>query len=866
MRDHQAFRNAFSVMLADTPVAPTWEALEHHVGATTTVPEPPRRRPLAVVLAAAAAALVLVGGAMAIYLALGGGNEQVADTSSTTSPTVPVTTTLPLTTTTAVTGETTLPTVPPSVPTTGVIPGDPAPTVPQSLVDPRLTIVDAEGVVGAMAAMALMPNGNPVIAYADYSNGQVKLAECVDPTCSDPATISVIADKTPPMLLKLTVTSGVPVVAMPDAEDHLEGDPPIRIRVVTPTSDRFVTELSAGVSGQLAGLGSTVDGRTLVAGSFFIPYDGPRMTFIECGDVTCETIVRTNTIELAGDVEVTYTPDGRPVWFMDKEIHLCSDAVCADGVSSLPFDTDLDYIANGDIDVTFTESGFPVVAWAEFDADADAADSPSPVHIAVCADAECSSFATAIIPAFTSQLDVTVRASGEPVVVWSDGQWEGRAAAGQELHVARCLDAACSEWISSPTGLPAGDADVLATDDGGLLIAYETGSDLAILTCADGTCADSPQLPAPVAVDVAQWARSTVLTGAQDRFPRLGPTADGSIAILDRGLDERLIAVVCDSLPCDAAAVTELPATEAGWWFAVAAGTTGEPGVLAVTDGVQWIRCADAECSDITITELEAETRTWTGTDVVISEAGLAYGLHTDYSEPGAPVKLVGCADAACTELIAGTPTTIDSTFGAWHTPQLAIGSDGFPVIALWRWDALQVVDCEDAACTERAVQTISIDGGGGGGVRIAADDGRLAIAFITGDSRLALALCEEPGCSDLRVSYLDRSVQTTVLAVGFSDGSPIVSYLARNEARLAICAGPTCDQADFVAVTGLPYADYGIDHPDTGAIAYSSAIAADGTVVFAYLEDAVPIGPEDDGYVEGDLVVATCRGEECRG
>ena len=44
MRDHQAFRDAFSVMLADTPVAPAWEELEHHIGATTISPEPRRRR------------------------------------------------------------------------------------------------------------------------------------------------------------------------------------------------------------------------------------------------------------------------------------------------------------------------------------------------------------------------------------------------------------------------------------------------------------------------------------------------------------------------------------------------------------------------------------------------------------------------------------------------------------------------------------------------------------------------------------------------------------------------------------------------------------------------------------------------------
>lgn len=76
--------------------------------------------------------------------------------------------------------------------------------------------MDSAGDVGANSSIALGPDGNPVIAYTDSGNTDLKLARCNDPACAgqNEAIITVDSAGLTPSTPSLTLdTDLVPVIS-----------------------------------------------------------------------------------------------------------------------------------------------------------------------------------------------------------------------------------------------------------------------------------------------------------------------------------------------------------------------------------------------------------------------------------------------------------------------------------------------------------------------------------------------------------------------------------------------------------------------------------------------------------------------------
>jgi hypothetical protein len=182
-----------------------------------------------------------------------------------------------------------------------------------------VSTVDASaGDVGQHTSIAIGTNGNPVIAYYDVTNGNLKVARCNDPTCSGGnETISVVdslGDVGQYASLAIG-TNGNPVIAYYDATNGnlkvarcndlaCTGGDEVRSRVAT-----------AGDVGSYASLAIGLDGRPVIA---YYDVTNANLKLARCNDPACAgENEKLATLDSAGDVgqfaDIAIGVDGVPV-------------------------------------------------------------------------------------------------------------------------------------------------------------------------------------------------------------------------------------------------------------------------------------------------------------------------------------------------------------------------------------------------------------------------------------------------------------------------------------------------------------------------------------------------------------------------
>jgi len=237
---------------------------------------------------------------------------------------------------------------------------------------------------------------------------------------------------------------------------------------------------------------------------------------------------------------------------------------------------------------------------------------------------------------------------------------------------------------------------------------------------------------------------------------------------------------------------------------------------------------------------------------VVIGNDGL--GLFTYRDESSDDLEVAHCANTACTSVDSSTPIDGASGFGGTQS-SVAIGADGFGLVAYKDLDGssggdLAVVHCQNTACTSFGPET-GIDTTGEAGedasVAIGADGfGLIAYRDVT-NSDLKVAHCANTACSSATnttlvdpASGLDPSI-----AIG-GDGLGLISYESNasgNELSVAHCSNTNCSSSTATVV-------------DTaGSVGRHSSltIGADGFGLVSYQD-----------LTNSDLKVAHCSNVVC--
>ena len=374
--------------------------------------------------------------------------------------------------------------------------------------DDSITTPDSGGDVGLYASMVLDDAGNPVVAYYDWTNGDLKILHCNDPFCADgddkitsPDTEGLVG-LDPSLVLD---SDGNPVVAYQDGDnDDLKvlhcNDPYCEGGDETITSPD-----TTGQTGYAPSLALDGDGNPVIAYGDVFNID---LNVMHCNDPFCdggdETI---NAPDPSGsdpyDLSMVLDENGNPVvaYYEDGEYILkvvhCQDPDCEDATVSW-VDT------NGDVgdspSLALDPDGNPVVAYYDYDNE--------DLKVLHCADPECLAYNSITWPDTEGDVgmyaSLALDADGYPVVAYYDYD-------NQKLKILHCNDSNCAggdESITVPDlGVDVGGHPSLVLDgDWNPVVAYYDydAKDLKVLHCDDPNCADStpPSLSVPDDIEV----------------------------------------------------------------------------------------------------------------------------------------------------------------------------------------------------------------------------------------------------------------------------------------------------------------------------------------------------------------------------
>lgn len=249
--------------------------------------------------------------------------------------------------------------------------------------------------------------------------------------------------------------------------------------------------------------------------------------------------------------------------------------------------------------------------------------------------------------------------------------------------------------------------------------------------------------------------------------------------------DFTLRIVVCGNPFCDSAVSPNLYTTIGvignlgqGAGSAVAVGADGRPIVAyrnADRRALTIAHCGDTTCRDpgaITITELDPGAETSDPTLNVGFDPSIAIGADgfpiIAYHDVGrGALKIAHCEDRACSRativVLDRSATDSEETSGVGADTSIRIDGNGLPIIAFRDDDekALKIARCSDARCTQAVINTMVAQAGrdpGHDAALVLAPDGTPMVAYADwSDDGVYLAKCAEITCGTVSVRRLDR-------------------------------------------------------------------------------------------------------------
>jgi len=326
------------------------------------------------------------------------------------------------------------------------------------------------------------------------------------------------------------------------------------------------------------------------------------------------------------------------------------------------------------------------------------------------------------------------------------------------------------------------DTSIAIGSDGFPVIAYHNSDldNLKFVHCADVSC--HAIIPSPIVLDATGGAEPSVTIG-NDGFP-----------IISYGGNDLEI-VHCTSVDCFTFDVPlTIPATNAALDTAIAIGTDGFPVIsfFGTNSDLNFVHCTSANCSTQDAV-LALDSTDDVGEDSSIAIGSDGFPVISYHKDTSGDLKFVHCTSANCSSF--DTPVTIGPYTDAGQETDIAIGTDGFPIISHSNQNNgdILVEHCLNLGCTSHESAILddetfgdftSIAIGTDGFPVVSYHDGRI------GATALRFVHCTSINCStadDPIILDNEGSLGTDTSIVITTDGFPIISYYDNGDLDLKI-------------------------------------------------------------------------------
>lgn len=298
-----------------------------------------------------------------------------------------------------------------------------------------LTTVDSVGDVGSYTSLQINTFGLPVISYRDATNGDLRLAVCLNITCttSTRATVDSAGNVGEHTSLRLNASGHAVISYFDDTNSRLKLAVCNDVLCNSPT---LTTVDSSGVVGGYTSLQLNASGFPVIS---YYDYTNSDLKLAVCNNATC-TAPTLTTVDGSANFAGSYTSlklnaSGFPVIsYYDITLSQLKLAVCNNATCTAPTLTTVDstFLAGWDTSLQLNAQGNAVISYHRA--------SNGDLKLAVCNNATCTAPTITTVDSvgdvggFTS---LRLDAAGRPIISYRDNT-------NSDLKLAVCGDATCT--------------------------------------------------------------------------------------------------------------------------------------------------------------------------------------------------------------------------------------------------------------------------------------------------------------------------------------------------------------------------------------------------------------------------------------
>jgi hypothetical protein len=271
---------------------------------------------------------------------------------------------------------------------------------------------------GQFTSIAIGTNGNPIISYADATNGDLKVAACNNPTCTTSTNTIIDSNGDVGYFTSITIgTNGNPIISYLDATNF-----DLKVAVcdnpICTTSTNTTIDSNSTGFGQFTSIAIGTNGNPIIS---YYDLTNSDLKVAACNNPTC-TDSDNYTLDNAGDVgaytSITIGTNGNPIisyWDLshnDLKVAACKNPTCTES-DNYTLDNAGDVGAYTSI--TIGTNGNPIISYTDATSD--------DLKVAACNNPTCTTSTNSTIDSngnvglYTS---MTIGANGHPVISYYD--------------------------------------------------------------------------------------------------------------------------------------------------------------------------------------------------------------------------------------------------------------------------------------------------------------------------------------------------------------------------------------------------------------------------------------------------------------